>query len=128
MYVRDSSKMPTFALEEKRTLLGFVTLREHFAHAWEVHCIAVDAQHRGSGIGTRLLQHAETWLSNRGVRFLQIKTVHTDPDDPYCSQTRAFYLHRGYASIEVFPELWSPNNPALQLIKQIASDRPKGDR
>ena len=30
MYARDSSTMPTFALQDGSELMGFLTLREHF--------------------------------------------------------------------------------------------------
>lgn len=35
------------------------------------------------------------------------------------AETRAFYRARGYTPLEVFPTLWSPRNPALQLVKVL---------
>ena len=48
MYVRDSAIMPTFALSEGSNLIGFLTLREHFPEAWDIHCVAIKADARGS--------------------------------------------------------------------------------
>lgn len=119
MYAEDSVKMPSFALEEDGALLGFVTLLEHYPESWEVHCIAVHGSRRGSGIGTRLLEHAERWLAGKGVRFLQIKTMDTEEGDQVYGVTQKFYLAKGYSRVEVFPTIWSPKHPALQLIKRI---------
>lgn len=119
MYVRDSATLPTFGAEEDGSLVGFLSLQEHFPRAWEVHCIAVRANHRGRGIGSHLLAHSEAWLARQGVRFLQIKTVaDTSPSREY-AETREFYRARGYAPLEVFPTLWNPRNPALQLVKVL---------
>src|SRR6476660_9370902 len=74
-YVRDSARMPTFAVEDSAGMQGFITLREHFADAWEIHCIAVQADARNKGLGSLLLANAERWLADRRVRFLQVKTI-----------------------------------------------------
>jgi len=122
MYARDTALMPTFALSEGPRLVGFATLREHFPEAWDLHCIAIRAEARGQGHGTRLLSHAETWLRAHGVRFLQVKTVAaTSPSTEY-AETREFYRRRGFAPIEIFPTLWDPHNPALQSIKVLSVD------
>ena len=39
MYARDSAAMPTFALTDEGAVVGFLTLQEHFANAWEIHCV-----------------------------------------------------------------------------------------
>ena len=126
MYARDSATLPTFAVEEGSELLGFLTLREHFPEAWDIHCVAIRADARNRGLGTRLLAHAEAWLVERGVRFLQVKTVAaTSPSVSY-AQTREFYLRRGFTPLEVFPTLWDVRNPALQCIKVLPSPESKG--
>ena len=119
MYARDSGKMPSFAMEHKSRLVGFISLREHFPLSWEVHCIAVCASERNKGIGTALLNHAEEWLQGKQVKFLQVKTIADTLEYEYYAQTREFYFSRGYTPIEVFPNLWSQGNPALQLIKSL---------
>ncbi len=121
MYVEDTTRMPTFALEEGPRVIGFLTLREHFPTAWEVHCMAVAADARGQGLGTRLLAHAQAWLVERGVEFLQVKTVAATSDSAAYAETRKFYAARGFTPLEIFPELWDPWNPALQCIKRLSA-------
>jgi ribosomal protein S18 acetylase RimI-like enzyme len=119
MYAADSARYPTFAATQAGTIAGFLTLQEHFADAWEIHCVAVHADFRNQGLGTKLLVHAERWLNERGVKYLQVKTVaHTSKSAEY-AQTREFYKARGFAPLEIFPTLWAPQNPALQLIKVL---------
>ena len=119
MYARDSAAMPTFALAEENVVVGFVTLQEHFSAAWEIHCMAISAQARGRGHGSRLLVQAETWLAAKGVRYLQVKTVAATSASLAYAQTREFYFRRGFVPLEVFPTLWDAHNPALQCIKVL---------
>ena len=51
MYADDSARLPTFAAVEDNKVVGFISLMQHFPHAWEVHCIAVRAESRNGGYG-----------------------------------------------------------------------------
>ena len=71
-YVADSQRYVTFlAIDEEP--IAFVTVREHFAQSWEVHCVAVHASRRNSGVGMALHGHVESWLKAKGVSVLQVK-------------------------------------------------------
>ena len=119
MYARDSARLPSFAIAEGVQLAGFISLQRHFPASWEVHCVAVRAEARHRGHGRALFAHAERWLVARGARWLQVKTLAaTHPDAGY-AQTRAFYERLGFAPLEIHPELWSPRNPCLQMIKAL---------
>ncbi len=121
MYVADSLEKPTFAVEDEGKLVAFLTLAQHFSTAWDVHCMAVAAPHRNSGIGSALLLTAERYVASQGAKFLQVKTVAAaSPSKPY-AETREFYLAKGFTPLEVFPTLWDPWNPALQLIKVVSA-------
>jgi GNAT superfamily N-acetyltransferase len=119
MYVEDTAKLPTFALEDGGEIVGFLTLREHFPAAWEVHCMAVQSAERGKGLGSELLAHSENWLQSKGAKFLQVKTVAASSKSSEYADTRKFYEAMGFTPLEVFPELWDPWNPALQCIKVL---------
>ena len=119
MYVEDTAKLPTFAIEQDGRVIGFLTLLEHFPTAWEVHCMAIEAHARGRGLGSQLITHSEEWLRKRGVEFLQVKTVAASSKSTNYAQTRQFYEARGFVPVEIFPELWDPWNPALQCIKRL---------
>jgi GNAT superfamily N-acetyltransferase len=119
MYVADTGRLPTFAFSESGAVVAFLSLMQHFPESWEIHCVAVHSDARNRGHGSALLKHAEQWLVGQGVRYLQVKTVaHTSKSAAY-AETREFYLARGFAPLEIFPLLWAPQNPALQLIKVL---------
>ncbi len=117
MYTADTERMPTFAFSNDGRVIAFLSLFEHFPESWEVHCMAVHADFRNCGYGSKLLKHAEQWLVERGVKFLQVKTVANTSKSKTYAETRQFYYAKGFTSLEVFPLLWAPQNPALQLIK-----------
>jgi len=119
-YALDASRLPTFSVRKDQALAGFLSLRQHFPQAWEISCVAVHANHRGGGIGKGLLQTAEAWCGLQGARILQVKTLADAHPSPAYQQTRAFYQHMGYIPLEVFPDLWSPQHPCLQMIKVLA--------
>jgi GNAT superfamily N-acetyltransferase len=119
MYARDTARLPTFALADQETAVAFLSLAEHFAESWEVHCMAVHASARNCGHGTRLLLLAENWLTQRGVKFLQVKTVAQTSNSTAYAETRKFYSAKGFTPLELFPTLWAPQNPALQLVKVL---------
>ena len=119
MYADDTLCLPSFAAVEGERILGFVSLKEHFPQAWEIHCIAVHAASRNAGIGRALVAHVEHWLVARKVSLLQVKTVAaTSPSKAY-AETRGFYDRLGFQALEVFPLLWAPQNPCLLLVKQL---------
>jgi GNAT superfamily N-acetyltransferase len=120
-YVRDTETLPTFVARDAGTLLAFLTVREHFPEAWEVHCIAVHASHRGRGVGAALHAHVERWLAGRGARVLQVKTMAAACPSPEYAETRGFYARIGYVALEEFPELWGPRLPVLQLVKWLSA-------
>jgi GNAT superfamily N-acetyltransferase len=118
-YADDTLRLPTFAAMEGEQIVGFASLHEHFPQAWEIHCIAVRAASRNAGYGRALVAHVESWLAERGVSLLQVKTVAaTSPSKAY-AQTRGFYGRLGFQPLEVFPLLWAPQNPCLQLVKVL---------
>ncbi|MBV8658555.1 MAG: GNAT family N-acetyltransferase [Burkholderiales bacterium] len=118
-YASDTASMPTLLCRVGEDIVGFVTLRQHFEHAFEIHCIAVHAQHRAQGHGAALMQAAEQWAAERGGRLMQVKTIADSHPSLEYVQTRAFYKRIGYWPLEVFPTLWSDRHPCLVLVKPL---------
>jgi GNAT superfamily N-acetyltransferase len=99
--------------------IGIVTVVRHGPHSAEVHLMAVVPEWHRRGIGTAMLRHVERRLAAEGVEFLQVKTLSPSDPDPWYARTRAFYLGYGFRRLEEFPNLWGPDNPALQLVKDV---------
>jgi GNAT superfamily N-acetyltransferase len=121
-YAAATTLHPTFTATQDATVVAFLTAREHFPHAWEVHCFAVDREHRGRGVGRALHTHVEAWLAARSVRLLQVKTIADAHPSPAYAETRRFYARLGYVPPEVFRGLWGPTLPVLQLVKALSTD------
>jgi GNAT superfamily N-acetyltransferase len=118
-YIHDTSRLPTFVSTGDDGLNGFITIRQHFPQSFEIHCLAVHAASRGKGLGRVLVEHAAIWARGEGGAFLQVKTIAESVPSPEYEETRAFYSHMGFVPLEVFPTLWSPRHPCLQLVKSL---------
>ena len=116
-YAGNTAKFQTFVAVENERVIAFLSLQCHFPSAWEINCIAVEADHRNSGIGRDLQKHVEDWLFSQGAKTLQVKTLADSHPSPYYAQTRKFYESVGYLPIEVFPTLWKVGLPVLLLMK-----------
>jgi GNAT superfamily N-acetyltransferase len=118
-YAHNTANLPTFVAKNGEVVVGFLSLREHFSKAWELDCIAVNLALRGQGLGKKLQTCAESWLVEKGVTLLQVKTLApTHPSKAY-AETRKFYEALGYEPVEVFPTLWGADLPVLQLVKAL---------
>ena len=118
-YVRDVEAMPTFAARDGMDTLGFLSLKRHNPHTFEIHVMGVKPAHHRHGAGRALVDAAASYARQHGAKFLTVKTLSaTMPDEGY-AKTRAFYLGLGFLELEEFPTLWSPDNPALMLIKVL---------
>jgi GNAT superfamily N-acetyltransferase len=120
-YAQDAERYSTLVAIYDGGVVAFITLHEHFPSTWEVHCIAVEAQYRNQGVGRMLQAAAESWLIEKGVRLLQVKTLAPSFASAEYAETREFYRTAGYIPVEVFPELWEVGLPVLQLVKVLES-------
>ena len=118
-YAKATASYLTFVAENVDGAKAFLSLRQHSPESWEIHCIAVDASFRNKGIGRALLAHAEQWLRQNTVVFLQVKTLAPLHSSLEYGETRQFYTRVGFVPLEVFPNLWGPNLPVLQMIKVL---------
>lgn len=122
-YVAVADRTPTVVASLGTTDVGIATIVRHNEHSAEVYVMGVLPEHHRHGIGRAMLGHAEEALARDGVEFLQVKTLSPrHPDEGY-KRTRAFYLAYGFRPLEEFPTLWSPDQPALQLVKTVATPR-----
>ena len=118
-YIAAAQRMPTVVATEDSVPVGFMTIEQHFPHAAELHVLGVVQTHHRQGVGRRLLEVTEAWLRERDVRWLQVKTLAPSRECKFYEQSRRWYEAMGFEPLQVFPLLWDPSNPALQLIKRL---------
>jgi ribosomal protein S18 acetylase RimI-like enzyme len=118
-YVAAADRNPTVVASLAGEDVGVATIVCHGDVAAEVYVMGVAPGRHRRGIGRAMLQHAEAGLARDGVEFLQVKTLSARRADAGYARTRAFYLSYGFRPLQEFPDLWSPDQPALQMIKCV---------
>jgi GNAT superfamily N-acetyltransferase len=98
---------------------GFLTDERRSASVWEITWMAVRADRRASGIGSRLVHHLIASLPD-DARLLAVKTLSDRDGDPgpEYGATRAFYLARGFRPAAEL-DLWGPGNPCQLLARTL---------
>jgi GNAT superfamily N-acetyltransferase len=118
-YVAAAEAEPTVVAARGDQACGILTLRLHSPDAAEIVVMGVKPELHRTGIGRALLRAAESWLAGRDIGFLQVKTLSPRHADPGYAATRAFYFGCGFRALEEMPQLWGPDQPALQMIKVV---------
>lgn len=123
-YVAKANEHPTVVATVDRDDVGILTLVLHTPYAAEVYVMGVRPEYHRHGVGRQMLAVAETWLRERDIAYLQVKTLSPRHPDPGYVKTREFYFAVGFRPLEEFPDLWQPENPALQMVKTLAPRSP----
>lgn len=118
-YVAAAETNPTVVASLGGRRVGILTLVTHTPYAAEVSVMGVLPEHHRHGIGAAMLAQAQSWLAQRDIEYLQVKTLSPRREDEGYARTRAFYLAQGFRPLEEFPNLWSPDQPALQMVKTV---------
>jgi len=118
-YAKAIDTLPTLVALTSDTVLGFLTIKLHFEHAAEIYVMAVDARSHRRGIGRSLVDGAERWLRERGIEYLQVKTIGPSRVNHAYACTRTFYTAVGFRPLEEFPNLWDARNPCLVMVKAL---------
>ena len=118
-YTRIIAELPTFYARSESKIVGLLGVKQHFPNSAEIYLMAVHRDWHRKGLGRRLLKASEEWLSESGVEFLQVKTLGESRENKEYEATRRFYERMGFTKLEEFPDLWSHNNPCLQMVKRL---------
>lgn len=100
--------------------VGFVSLKDHNEFTSELYVMGLVEELHGRGIGKRLIENVEGYLSEQGREYLTVKTLgpSREDDKPY-DRTRCFYRAVGFTPLEEFKELWDEGNPCLFMVKSL---------
>jgi len=116
-YIEGAKGLQVWAAYQEGDLLGFVSLSYSSEDCAEIDCLGVKKAYQGRGIGSQLLATLES-EANKNVDFLQVKTVAQGSNKDY-DRTNDFYRGLGFKKLEIFPQLWNPQNPCQILIKKL---------
>lgn len=84
---------------------------------WYLYWIAVRAEKQGSGLGSRLLAHAESEIRATGGRVLFIETSSLPMYEP----TRRFYLKHGYEINGQLRDFYREGDDMVVFRKRVTS-------
>ena len=116
-YIEEAKDLQVWAAYQESDLTGFVSLSYSSEDCAEIDCLGVKKAYQGRGIGSQLLATLES-EANKNVDFLQVKTVAEGSNKDY-DRTNIFYRNLGFKKLEIFPQLWGPQNPCQILIKKM---------
>ena len=116
-YIEGAKDLQVWAVYRYGDLLGFVSLSYSSEDCAEIDCLGVKKAHQGRGIGSQLLATLESEACKK-VDYLQVKTVAEGSNKDY-DRTNIFYRSLGFKKLEIFPQLWGPQNPCQILIKKM---------
>ena len=98
-----------WAAEREGEVVGLVHWEGDFVHA-----LHVPARHARSGVGARLMDHAEAEISRAGFAAARLET------DTFNKRSQAFYAARGYVEAGRYPdEEWNSGLTTLLLVKPL---------
>lgn len=114
---------PGWVAEADGAVRGFLTVVDRTTVSSEITWMAVHADWRGRGLGTRLVDEAACALADRGRRLLSVLTLgpsfdEGDAPDGYF-RTRRFYEHTGFLPVQELEDLWPGQPPALLLVRPL---------
>ena len=119
-YVEDSAHLDSFLAVVGGKITGIALANHHFPESAELALIAVQANSRGTGIGTALVDAVEETLITDGCQLLQVHTVGSSFDNDAYAQTRAFYRRSGFLPLQEFNQIdW--DGPTLVLVKPLTT-------
>lgn len=91
-------------------VVGFVDWDADFVNALHVR-----GSHARKGVGSRLMDIAETEIARAGFPTARLET------DTFNSRSRAFYAKRGYREAERYPDIeWNSGLTTLLLVKTLS--------
>ena len=116
-YIEGAKDLQVWAAHQEGDLLGFVSLSYSSEDCAEIDCLGVKKSFQAQGIGRELIATLEGEAVKQ-VDYLQVKTVAEGSNKNY-DRTNVFYRSVGFKKLEIFPQLWDPQNPCQILIKKI---------
>jgi ribosomal protein S18 acetylase RimI-like enzyme len=114
-YIEAAAELPTFAVDH----VAFLSLKLHTPTAAEIYVMGVRPERHRQKLGSALVSAAETFLRDRDVEFLQVKTLGPSRPDEHYERTRLFYEACGFRALEEIHGLWGESNPCLVMIKRL---------
>ncbi len=107
------AKSQTWVAEDGAGIAGFLILAQEPQKVGHIVTIDVIESQRRSGVGTMLMDAAETWAARKGLRLIYLETA--DDNRP----AQAFYAARGYAKVDEVANYYPNGQTAWVMVKWL---------
>jgi GNAT superfamily N-acetyltransferase len=106
-------------------VVGFAIVERRSSTSAEILWAAVHRDHRGTGIGTLLIEHVLDALAWSGVILVEAKTLDRSAGYGPYESTRAFWERRGFVQIDRIDPMpgWQPGNPCALYVAALSTTR-----
>ena len=112
-YSAEIDHLPTWLACAAGRAVGFVSVKQHTSFSAEIYVMGILPEMHRQGIGRALIDHAQEWLTNQGIEYLQVKTLGPSQPDVNYARTRSFYEAMGFRPLEEIKQVWDDQNPCL---------------
>jgi GNAT superfamily N-acetyltransferase len=125
----DAGTLPGFLVEEHGRILGVITLSDERR---DCEIVTIDSDGWGRGIGSAMLERAETWARDRGCERLWLVTTNDNLRALYFYQRRGFRIvavHRNAVleSREIKPEIPPVADNGIPILDELELEKPLVD-
>ena len=118
-YISILGTIPSAVAVLDGNITGLAALEQHNSDSIELHVLAVDPTYHSSGIGTELVNWAESWCRSTGAAWFHVKTLGPSTPNSGFEKTRKLYDARGFVNLFESLTLWGPGNAALIMAKKL---------
>jgi N-acetylglutamate synthase-like GNAT family acetyltransferase len=118
-YCDEVKKYRFIAILFENKEIGFVSLKQNSEKVIELYVLGILKEYHRQGIGSEILAFIENDLKNKGIEYLEVKTIGEPHKSVEYGKTRAFYYKNGFIKLDVLQNEWGEKNPCLVLIKRI---------
>jgi GNAT superfamily N-acetyltransferase len=122
---RDAASHEAWVLTDSGAVAAIAVAARKSPGGAEILWMAVDADRRGRGHGTRLLGHVLDGLAAAGVSVVEAKTLDRSSGYRPYEATRAFWERNGFVHVDTIDPLpgWPPGNPAAIYVAALRPTR-----
>jgi len=111
----------TWVAEEDGEITGFLIAHREARKILHIVTIDVVKAWRRCGVGSLLMEAAEQWTRNQGLRMIELETARNN------LVAQRFYEARGYRKVDEIEEYYADGTAAWVMVKELASPERMSD-
>jgi ribosomal-protein-alanine N-acetyltransferase len=103
----------TWVAEEGAGIAGFLILAQEPHKVGHIVTIDVIESRRRAGVGKMLMDEAESWAAQAGLKLIYLETAEDN------RPAQSFYTSRGYAKVDEVPNYYPNGQTAWVMVKWL---------